>query len=340
MTTETIVDSWTGFRRLGRADIEVSALGFGCWAIGGPFQDDAGRPLGWGVVDDEESVRAIRRAIDLGVTFFDTADVYGTGRSEHVLGAAVAGRRDRVVLASKWGNTFDAARRTMTGEDLTVGYVRRALQATLSRLGTDYLDLYQLHIGPSIQDALRLRDACEQLVADGLIRGYGWSTDDPARAESFAGGPHCVAVQHELSVLHDAPELLAVCDRHDLASVNRSPLAMGLLGRRDAARPTTADDIRALAPDWLRYFADGVPTPRWQAAVAAIREVLTSGGRTLAQGALGWLWARSARTIPIPGFRTVRQAEENAAALTTGPLRPTALAEIDQLLAEFRDGLH
>lgn len=331
--TETVVNSWTGRRPLGRSGIEVSALGFGCWAIGGPFQDAHGRPLGWGEVDDEESVRAIRRAMDLGVTFFDTADVYGTGRSERVLGAAIAGRRDRVVLASKWGNTFDPASRTMTGEDSSVPYVRRALEATLRRLGTDHLDLYQLHIGPSIQDSLRLRDACEQLVADGLIRGYGWSTDDPARAEAFAGGPNCVATQHELSVLHDAPDLLDVCARHDLASVNRSPLAMGLLGSRDASRPADADDVRTTAPDWLRYFEDGVPVARWHAAVAAIREILTTGGRTLAQGALGWLWARSPHTIPIPGFRTVRQAEENAGALAFGPLKPEALAEIETVLA-------
>lgn len=315
-------------------NVEVSALGFGCWAIGGPFAKTEGRPLGWGEVDDDESIRAIRRAMDLGVTFFDTADVYGTGRSERVLGRAVAGWRDQVVIASKWGNTFDETTATMAGADASVEYLNKAIRETLHRLGTDYLDLYQLHIEPSIPDALVLADACEELVAEGVIRGYGWSTDDPERAAAFAGRPNCVAVQHECSVLHDAPAIIELCERHDLASVNRTPLAMGLLGRRNRSRPATGDDIRAVAPDWLRFFRDGVPTAEWQATVSALREILTSDGRTLAQGALGWLWARSERTIPIPGFRDVTQAEENAGALARGPLRPEQLSEIAGVLGQ------
>ncbi len=329
MTAST--NNWTVRRALG--DGEVSALGLGCWAIGGPFSDLEGRPLGWGEVDDEESIRAVRRAVDLGVTFFDTADVYGAGHSEEVLGRALAGRRDEVAIASKWGNVFDPETRVRTGEDPSPEYVRRALQATLKRLGTDYLDLYQLHSSPPVEDAAALADVCEELVSEGLIRGYGWSTDDLARAESFAARPHCVAVQHELSVLHDAPELLALCDRYDLASVDRTPLAMGLLGRRTASRPASGADIRTVAPEWLRFFRDGVPTPEWEARVGAVRDILTSDGRTLAQGALGWIWARSPRTVPIPGFRTVAQAEENAGALTHGPLRAAQLDEIAEALA-------
>ncbi|MCA1655662.1 MAG: aldo/keto reductase, partial [Pseudonocardiaceae bacterium] len=211
-------------RVLGNRD--VSALGFGCWAIGGPFSDVAGKPLGWGEVDDAESVAAIRRAVELGVTFFDTADAYGAGRSERVLGRAVAGHRDEVVIASKWGNTFDAATKVLTGTDHTVEYMNAAIRATLNRLGTDYLDLYQLHIGPSVQDAEPLAEAAEELVRQGLIRGYAWSTDDPERAAAWVGRPGYVAVQHECSVLHDAPDLLDLCERHDLASINRGPLAM------------------------------------------------------------------------------------------------------------------
>jgi aryl-alcohol dehydrogenase-like predicted oxidoreductase len=328
MTAQTNI--WTGKRQLGAG--EVSALGFGCWTIGGPFSDAEGRPLGWGEVDDEESVRAVRRAVDLGVTFFDTADIYGAGHSEEVLGRALAGRRDQVAIASKWGNVFDPVTRTKTGEDTSPGYVRQALHATLERLGTDYLDLYQLHNAPSIEDAEALADACDELVAEGLIRGYAWSTDVVEHAAAFGPRAHCIAVQHELSVLHDAPELLAVCDRFDLASVNRAPLAMGLLGRRTSARPAAGADIRTTAPEWLRYFADGVPTAEWATRVDAIREILTSDGRTLAQGALGWVWARDPRTIPIPGFRTVAQAEENAGALEHGPLREAQVAEIASAL--------
>ncbi len=329
MTAQT--NTWTGTRTLG--DAEVSALGFGCWAIGGPFSDDQGRPLGWGEVDDDESIRAVHRALDLGVTFFDTADVYGAGHSEEVLGRALAGRRDEVTIATKWGNLFDPDTKVLYGNDISPEYVRRALEASLRRLRTDHVDLYQLHPQPSIEDAAPLVDACEELVAEGLIRGYAWSVDDPARAASFAAGAHCVAVQHELSVLHDAPEMLAMCDRHDLASVNRTPLAMGLLGRRSTERPAAGADIRTDAPEWLRFFADGVPTAEWAARVDAVREILTSDGRTLAQGALGWVWARSPRTIPIPGFRNVAQAEQNAGAIAHGPLRAEQLTEIVHLLS-------
>ncbi|NUP42208.1 MAG: aldo/keto reductase, partial [Streptomyces sp.] len=104
-------------RTLGRSGIRVSALGFGCWAIGGEWQNTEGQPLGWGKVDDDESVRAIRRALDLGVTFFDTADTYGTGHSERILGRALGKRRADVVVATKWGNVFDEETRTLTGRD-------------------------------------------------------------------------------------------------------------------------------------------------------------------------------------------------------------------------------
>jgi len=313
-------------------DREVSALGFGCWAIGGPFSDTDGKPLGWGEVDDDESIAAIHAALDLGVTFFDTADVYGAGRSERVLGRALGKRRDDVVIASKWGNLFDEDTKVLTGTDHTVEYMRTAIRATLTRLGTDYLDLYQLHIGPSVEDAAPLADAAEDMVKEGLIRGFAWSTDDPERAAAWVGRPGYVAVQHELSVVHDAPEIVALCEQHGLASVNRTPLAMGLLGRRDSSRPATGADIRSAAPEWLRFFADGVPTAEWAATVDRLRDILTSDGRTLAQGALAWLWARSSRTIPIPGFRNATQARDNAGALEYGPLRPEQMTEVARLL--------
>jgi aryl-alcohol dehydrogenase-like predicted oxidoreductase len=317
-------------RRLG--DREVSALGFGCWAIGGPFSDNEGKPLGWGEVDDDESIAAVHAALDLGVTFFDTADVYGAGRSERVLGRALGTHRDEVAIASKWGNVFDEDTKVLTGTDNSVQYMRTAIRATLTRLGTDHLDLYQLHSSPSVADAEALADAAEELVKEGLILGYAWSTDDPERAAAWAGRPGYVAVQHELSVLHDSPELLDLCERHDLASVNRTPLAMGLLGRRDSSRPATGADIRSAAPEWLRFFDGGVPTAEWAAVVDSLRDILTSDGRTLAQGALAWVWARSPRAIPIPGFRNVTQAKDNAGALAHGPLRPDQMTEISRLL--------
>jgi aryl-alcohol dehydrogenase-like predicted oxidoreductase len=320
---------------LGRSGLEVSAVGFGCWAIGGQFTDSAtGAPVGWGETDDAESAAALRRAFELGITFFDTADVYGTGHSERILGQALAGHRDAVVIATKFGNTFDPGRRTITGQDASASHIRRACTDSLRRLDTDRIDLYQLHIGDlPIAQAEDVVGTLEELAADGLIRSYGWSTDDPKRAAVFATGPHCAAVQHEINVLDDAPEMLDACDACDLASINRGPLAMGLLtGKYTAASRLPAGDVRGpAAPSWMQYFVDGSPAPAALARLDAIREILTGDGRTLAQGALGWLLARSPRTVPIPGIRTVAQAEQNAATLQLGPLSPTAMTEISHL---------
>ncbi|MEV4199986.1 aldo/keto reductase [Micromonospora globbae] len=325
-------------RTLGRSGIAVSALGMGCWAIGGPWAE-GDQPLGWGAVDDEESVRAIRRALDLGVTLFDTADTYGAGHGERVLGRALAGRRDEAVIATKWGYTFDEATRQATGEDASPAYLRRAVVASLRRLGTDRIDLYQLHLADlPVPRAEALVGTLEDLVAEGLVRAYGWSTDRTDRAEAFGqAAPGATAVQHALSVLRDAPDLLAVCDKYDLASVNRGPLGMGLLtGKYTAASTLPRDDVRGLAPGWLEWFRGGRPAPEWLRRVAAVRDALTADGRTLAQGALGWIWARSGRTVPIPGCRTVAQVEENAAALERGPLAPDQFAEVERQLAALR----
>jgi aryl-alcohol dehydrogenase-like predicted oxidoreductase len=320
-------------RLLGRSGIEVSPIGFGAWAIGGPFTA-RGKPAGWGEVDDDESIAAVHRALDLGINFFDTADVYGTGHSERVLARALAGRRDEVVVATKFGNTFDAATRTLTGTDTSPGYIRAACHASLDRLGTDRIDLYQLHVGDApFGEVDGILATLEDLVSEGLIRGYGWSTDDQERAAAFAKGPHCAAVQHELNVLADDPAMLAVCDTHDLASVNRGPLAMGLLGGRYRAESRLpANDVRGDSPPWMTYFRDGRPSPEFLGRLDAIREVLTSGGRTVAQGALGWLLARSPRTVPIPGIRTPAQVTDNAGVLTQGPLTSAQLSEIERLL--------
>ncbi|MFE4454092.1 aldo/keto reductase [Streptomyces sp. NPDC056796] len=331
MTTET---DWR-HRTHDGSGTGAGALGFGCWAIGGEWSAADGSPLGWGEVDDEESVAAIRRALDLGVTFFDTADVYGAGHSERVLGRALAGRRDEAFVATKWGNLFDERTRTMDGADRSPAYAREALVASLRRLGTDRIDLYQLHLGDTpLYRAAELRDACEEFVSEGLIRAYAWSTDDPERAALFAEGEHCAAVQHACNVLEDAPAMLELSEERGLISVIRSPLAMGLLTGARGRRRAAEGDIRSAPPAWLSWYEEGgVPAGHWAARVEAVREVLTADGRTLAQGALGWLWARSGRTVPIPGFRTVAQAEENAAALAHGPLRPEQMEEVAGLLA-------
>jgi aryl-alcohol dehydrogenase-like predicted oxidoreductase len=326
-------------RVLGRSGIGVSALGVGTWALGGPMFG-GGQALGWGEVDDEESVRALRRAVELGATFFDTADAYGTGHAEEVLARALGAQRDQLVWATKWGNTYEEATRQLTGTDPSPQYARRALEASLRRLRTDRVDLWQLHI--SDLDPVLAEDlvaTCEDLVGQGLVRSYAWSTDDPARAAVFAAGPHCTAVQHGLNVLDDAPQLLALCEEHDLASVDRSPLAMGLLSDKVTASTVVPEgDVRHHQPEWLRWFDGGRPTPDFLRRRDAVREVLTGGGRTLAQGALAWIWARSPRTVPIPGCRTVAQVEENVGAMAAGPLTAREFAAVEEVLRPAEEG--
>jgi aryl-alcohol dehydrogenase-like predicted oxidoreductase len=325
-------------RKLGRSGIEVSALGLGCWAIGGPWTLD-GAQAGWGVMDDAESVRAIQRAIELGVTFFDTAANYGCGHSERLLGQAVKSCSNQIVIATKFGYHVDEATKEVTPyaekeEDSDVAHHLQAdVEASLKRLGTDYIDVYQLHVwGLSIERALAAREGLEGLIKAGKIRTYGWSTDRTDAVRSFSTSPNCGVVQQQLSVLDGNLELLTLCEQLNLASINRGPLGMGLLTGKFAPDSSfSADDVRHKV-NWHPGFKDGRPTPAWLKALESIREILASDGRTLAQGALAWIWARSEKTVPIPGFKNVRQVEENSRALDFGPLKPAQLKEIDMVL--------
>jgi aryl-alcohol dehydrogenase-like predicted oxidoreductase len=330
-------------RTLGRSGIEVSAMGLGCWAIGGPF-NHMGKPAGWSKVDDAESIRAIHAALDAGVTFLDTANIYGCGHSEEVIGEALQGRRDQVVLATKFGNEW--APGTKDGfekGDLTPAGIRRQCEDSLHRLQTDVIDLYQFHLWgyPADQGGM-VRDTLEELVREGKIRGYGWSTDLLESVQVFAEGPNCIAAQQQLNVFGgnptgDSEGILALCEEKNLASINRAPLAMGILtGKFQPTSTFARDDVRSQV-EWFEGFADGKPNPAWLKKLDAVREILTSEGRTLAQGALAWLWGRSPQTIPIPGFKNVKQATENAGALAFGPLTPDQMQEIDRLLGRAAD---
>lgn len=321
-------------RILGRSGIEVSALGMGCWAIGGPFF--AGEtPQGWGEVDDAESTRAIHAALDHGITFFDTANVYGAGHSERVLGAALGSKRSRVIIATKFNAVFDEATRQVTGSDSSPAGIRKACEDSLKRLGTDYIDLYQFHDnGFPAKESQPVRDTLEELVKAGKIRVYGWSTDFVESAEFFAGGEKCTSIQLQLNVLDDNAPMIALCEKYNLAAINRGPLAMGLLtGKYRSGTTVSIDDVRGQkSPEWMKYFKNGTPNPEWLAMRDAIVDILTSNGRSIAQGALAWNWGRSPLTIPIPGFRTVKQVEENAGALQFGPLLPEQMAEVEKIL--------
>lgn len=322
-------------RTLGRSGIQVSGLGIGTWAIGGPTMagiEFGGRHFGWGEVDDAESLRGLHAALDLGITLFDTADIYGCGHSERLLGQAIKGRRDRVVIATKFGLVPDEYTGRMIGYDASAEYIHRAVEASLRRLQTDYIDLYQFHIGTYLPEfAVHVVDVLERLVKAGKIRAYGWSTDDPARAALFATeGAHCTAVQVELNLLHRNDAMLEACEQHDLAAIDRSPLGMGLLTGKIAADSTfDRTDGRRTMPGFAGAALEG----RLK-RLEAVREILTQDGCTLAQGALRWLWAQSPRNIPVPGFRTVAQVEENVGALRYGPLSAAQMREIDAVLVD------
>lgn len=325
-------------RILGRSGIEVSAVGMGCWAIGGPW-NFLGSPAGWSAVDDGESVRAIHAALDLGANFFDTAANYGCGHSERILGQAVKGRREQVVIATKFGYQVDEAGKNVLPygekeEDSDVArHVRADLEKSLQRLGADYVDVYQLHVwGLAIERALEVRDVLEELVKEGKVRTYGWSTDRTEAVRAFSTSPRCGVVQQHLNIFDDNPPLLALCDELDLASINRGPLGMGILtGKFTAESSFKDDDVRKHAR-WFGGLKDGHPSPEWLKRLDAVREILTSGGRTLTQGALAWLWARSEKTVPIPGFKTVKQVEENCRAMEFGALRREQMEEVERIL--------
>lgn len=321
-------------RTFKRKGLEVSAMGVGCWAIGGPFwRGDS--PVGWGEVDDNESTAMLERAVDLGVTFFDTADVYGAGHSERVVGKALKPYRQNLFIATKFSNVFDEDSRQITGTDTSPEHIRSACEASLKRLDTDYIDLYQLHDGSLLTDKVDgVFDTLDALVTEGKIRAYAWSTDTVAHADYSTQRDNVIAVQHRLNVIEDAPEMLAVIESNDLASINRSPLGMGLLTGKFSADSRFAEkDIRGSNQAWMTYFVDGKPSSIWLGKIASIREILTSEGRTLAQGSLAWLWGRSDNTIPIPGIRTVKQLEENAGAIDKGALSPSQMTEIASILA-------
>jgi aryl-alcohol dehydrogenase-like predicted oxidoreductase len=324
-------------RQLGRSDIEVSALGMGCWAIGGPWsiqRDDGPSPAGWGTVDDRESIRTVRAALDAGVTFFDTAANYGCGHSERILGEALGERRTSVVIATKFGHVIDERTKTMRGDDdAIVGNLRQDCENSLRRLGTETIDLYQLHAGSlDPAKAIAVRDVLEDLVSEGKIRAYGWSTDHVDRAGVFASGEHCASIQFSLSVLSDNVEMIALCEKSDVACINKKPLASGFLTGKFTPRTTFPEnDMRRGIDISAPRFAEMLKL------VEGLREVLRSGGRTMAQGALAWIWARSDRAIPIPGARTERQVRENAAALEQGPLGRSEFEEANAIVAAIRE---
>jgi aryl-alcohol dehydrogenase-like predicted oxidoreductase len=317
---------------------DIPALGLGCWAIGGIWSS-GDMPLGWGQVDDAESIRAIHCAVARGIKFFDTAQAYGTGHSETILGQALLTHTD-VRIATKIGYAIDPEKKQLIGPDFSSSMITGSIDASLKRLKRDRIDLVHLHLNAlSITEAETIFDLLEDLRLAGKIGAYGWSTDFPDRAAAFANRPGFVSVQHAMNVFFRSDALVPTIEKHGLLSINRSPLAMGLLGGKyNAGSKMAVNDIRSQTADWIAYFKDGKVVPDFVHQLDAVRDLLQTGGRSLAQGAIGWLWSRSKRTLPIPGFRTVAQVEDIAGALGKGPLPISVMEEIERVIIRLPEG--
>lgn len=316
----------------------IPRIGFGGWPIAGPFYD-GDLQLGYARIDDEEAIALVRRAADSGIAFFDTAAVYGAGHSERLIGKALGNRQD-VVVATKFGPVFDEQTKQVTGLDLGPAGIAQQVENSLRRLGRERIDLYQLHVNSAqIDVALGVFDTLDGLVAAGKIGAYGWSTDFPSRIDAVAQRRNFVAAQHAMNLFFDAPSMTASVDRHGLVSICRSPLAMGVLGGeigRTAELP--ADDIRRNNFSWMEYYSDGKVVQSIADKLDRIRGLLTVGGRTVAQGALGWLWAKSPRTLPIPGMRSARHLDNAIEGLRLGPLPDDVMAEIEAAIQREPEG--
>jgi len=274
-------------------------------------------------------VRAIHASIDLGINFFDTAANYGAGHSEQILGKALADRRENVIIATKFGHIVNEVEKVVYKDDEQIlGNLRQDCENSLRRLGSDYIDIYQFHEASyDPEKAPQVMDILEKLVKEGKIRYYGWSTDLPDRARLFAEGEHCTAIQFTLNVNHDNPEMRTLCADFDLGGINKSPLNKGILtGKFNADSTFPEDDIRHGLS-----FREGVPAERLK-QVNAFREVLTAQGHSLAQASLAYIWALDERMVPIPGFKSVQQVEENAGAMELGPLSNEQMHQIDEIL--------
>ena len=305
-------------RELGKSGLTVSAVGLGCMGMSDFY----------GPSDDAKSIETLHHAIDIGVRFWDTADMYGTGRNEELVGRGLQGRRDEVVLATKFG-VVRGADGAVLGINGRPDYVRQACDASLERLGTDHIDLYYQHrVDPQVPIEETV-GAMAELVRQGKVRHLGLSE---AAADTLrrASKVHAItALQTEYSLwsrdLED--EILPACRELGIGLVAYSPLGRGFL----SGKIRSLDDLDP--SDWRRH------NPRFQgenleknlALADRIREIAGRKGCTPAQFALAWILAQGRDVVPIPGTRSPERLEENAAACTVA-LSADDLAEIREAL--------
>jgi aryl-alcohol dehydrogenase-like predicted oxidoreductase len=314
------------YRRLGKTGWDVSEIGFGAWAVGGS----------WGETDDEESLAAMHAAVDAGVTFFDTADVYGDGRSERLIARLLKERSERLVVATKF-----LRREPLDVSRLTYENMRRWLDRSRENLDLETVDLVQLHCPP--WDAYyepAVFEACERLVEDGVLRHYGVSVEKVESALKAIEYPGVVSVQIIFNIFRQRPAELFFeqAQKRDVGIVVRVPLASGLLtGKFDRDSQFAADDHRAFnrhgeSFDMGETFS-GLDFETGLDVVEQLRPLVPDGA-TLAQLALRWILDFDAVTTVIPGAKTEDQARANAAASDLAPLPPETRETIDGLYTE------
>lgn len=305
------------YRRLGRTNLQVSEIGFGAWAIGGPV-DVAGKPFGWGPADETQSTAAIRRALDLGVNFFDTADVYGLGCSEEILGRVLKGRD--VIVATKAGNIRNAS--GQAGKNFNKDYLLGAVEGSLKRLRRETLDLFQLH-NPSEEELRRgdCLEALEQIRQTGKVRYTGVSINNPEEGLAVLKGllpVDSLQLVYNLLKTHMAERVLPLALEEDVGVIARVPFQYGLLtGKFERDVSFRKDDHRSwtLAPALIE---------RGIGLLETLSPHLEQHNLTAAQHALKFVLAHPAVSLTIPGARTPDQVESNVSAGDGAPL-PSSL---------------
>lgn len=320
------------FRELGRTGWKVSPISFGCWAIGGS----------WGTVDDSESLNALRRAVDLGVNFFDTADVYGDGQSERLLAQLKQERKEEIIIATK------AGRRLSPHE--TAGYTPENIEAFIDRslqnLQTDSLDLLQLHCPPTdVYYVPELFGALDDLVTKGKIKYYGVSVERIEEAIKALEYPNVQTVQIIFNIFRQRPaaRFFGQAREQKVGILARVPLSSGMLSGKLTRESTFAAD------DHRNFNRHGESFDRgetfsgvdFETSLRAVDELraLVPPGVTLAQFALRWILMFEAVTCAIPGAKRPSQVEENFGAMNVPELSAETMDAVRQLYERDIKGL-